>query len=80
MNTAGNTKHIGPSEGLAARASLASGNEARIDAALVTARQKAFVKRVVELGRRRRPTEVLGLMEDAKREGFPPFNIYMCVR
>ena len=47
------------------------------DAVLVTVRQKAFLKRVVELGLRRRPTEVLHLMEDVKTEGFPPFNIYM---
>lgn len=51
--------------------------EARADAALVTVKQKIFLKRVVQLGLRRRPTEVLGLMEDVKREGFPPFNIYM---
>lgn len=47
------------------------------DAALVTVRQKAFLKRVVELGLRRRPAEVLHLMEDVKREGVTPFNIYM---
>lgn len=50
---------------------------AEADAALVTVRQKAFLKRVVELGLSQRPAEVLGLMEDVKREGFPPFNIYM---
>lgn len=57
----------------------ASGNRdgRRADAAVVTVRQKAFLKRVVELGLRRQPTEVLSLMEDVKREGFPPFNIYM---
>lgn len=77
---AGNTGRDGAAEGSAARASRASREKARVDAALVTARQKAFVKRVVELGLRRRATEVLGLMEDAKREGFPPFNIYMYVR
>lgn len=51
--------------------------KAEVDAALVTVRQKAFLKRVVELGLRRRPTEVLHLMEDVQRDGFPPFNIYM---
>lgn len=59
------------------RAASESRIDARADAALVTVRQKAFVKRVVELGMRRRPTEVLSLMEDVKREGFPPFNIFM---
>ncbi|CAN0137278.1 unnamed protein product [Scytosiphon promiscuus] len=77
VNAGDGARRDAPPEESAGRSSRASRNKARVDAALITARQKAFVKRVVELGLRRRATEVLGLMEDAKREGFPPFNIYM---
>ncbi len=72
-------KNGAPSAATAAAAGQNSDAEAgRANASsLVKLRQKAFLKRVVELGLRRRPKEVLGLMEDTKREGFPPFNIYM---
>lgn len=40
-------------------------------------RQKDFVKRVVELGMRRRARDVLDLMNYTERVGSPPFNLYM---
>lgn len=78
---AGGEGNDGRSEGTASSSSSSSGAkseaDAKVDAALVKVRQKTFLKRVVELGLRGRGREVLGLMEDVKRERFPPFNIYM---
>lgn len=44
---------------------------------VVVARQKAFVKRMVNLGVRRRAREVLDLMHRVQIEGSPPFNLFM---
>lgn len=44
---------------------------------VVVARQKAFVKRIVNLGMRRRAREVLDLMHRVQIEGSPPFNLFM---
>ena len=44
---------------------------------VVVARQKAFVKRMVNLGMRRRGREVLDLMHRVQIEGSPPFNLFM---
>ncbi|CAM9959516.1 unnamed protein product, partial [Ectocarpus sp. 8 AP-2014] len=78
---AGGEGNDGRSEGTASSSSSSieakSEADAKVDAALVKVRQKAFLKRVVELGLRGRAKEVLDMMEDVKSERFPPFNIYM---
>lgn len=74
---AGGEGNDGRSEGTASSSSGTKSEADAKDAALVKVRQKTFLKRVVELGLRGRAKEVLGLMEDVKREKFPPFNIYM---
>ena len=63
-------KPEGKAEGTEGR-SVGEGN------GVVVARQKAFVKRIVNLGMRRRAREVLDLMHRVQIEGSPPFNLFM---
>ena len=44
---------------------------------MIATRQRAFVRKVVELGVARRGEEILQLMEATISEGTPPFNLYM---